>query len=287
MSRVCSRAAESSAMVPQNSCSRDSVRQLVACGVGHGGALGRLEDAIAHVESVQSLRVPQREKIEALGARMDGLLRAARESERGSMSHDHSLVRRVAQCLDDSRDVLSVSGAEEWGHFLDHAEYEMALEGLVLELIASDSMPRRFDGNAWESLGRDLGLEQESVWDEDFWRKFQVWKESCVRRLLVDAPLDRLADQGQVDACLSAQPHRKRFSWCRRSDLCWVGMPLAVYAALMSQATYAPGTVVDLLLVTCAFWGAGAVFFHRDQASPAAQLRLSHRQFPRAQRVRA
>jgi len=93
------------------------------------------------------------------------------------MSHSESLGERVAQCLSDSRDVLGGDAVKEAAHFLNHGEYEMAFEGLVLELIAVGLAPSSFDANAWVSLGRELGLEQESVLDGEFWQKFQTWKD--------------------------------------------------------------------------------------------------------------
>ena len=92
------------------------------------------------------------------------------------MNVDRSLSARVASCFEDARDVLGQDAIKEVTHFLKNGEYEMAFEGLVLELIATGGIPTGFVANAWESLGRELGLQQESVFDGEFWSKFGEWR---------------------------------------------------------------------------------------------------------------
>lgn len=59
--------------------------------------------------------------------------------------------------------------------FFLHDEYEMAFEGLVLELIRQDIHPKQKDINHWVSCGKIFDLESKSIFDEDFMTKMKRW----------------------------------------------------------------------------------------------------------------
>lgn len=56
-------------------------------------------------------------------------------------------------------------------HFLSHDEYEMGYEGLFIEMIKSNYVPSRDEAAEYLKIGRDLGLDRESVFDPEFWEK--------------------------------------------------------------------------------------------------------------------
>ncbi|MFW8584364.1 hypothetical protein ACOJBM_03835 [Rhizobium beringeri] len=60
------------------------------------------------------------------------------------------------------------------GLYLDNREYEMAFEGLFLELIKSRKTIKL---NAIECIGmaRQLKLDKETVFDHQFWSKFETY----------------------------------------------------------------------------------------------------------------
>lgn len=87
----------------------------------------------------------------------------------------------VTLLFNDCRGVLSQDGAAEVQHYIEHGEDEMAFEGLALELIKQDAIPRNFDFSIWERVGRELGLHEESVFDGDFWFKFMSWGKRHTR----------------------------------------------------------------------------------------------------------
>lgn len=62
-------------------------------------------------------------------------------------------------------------------HYLDHSEYEMAFEGLFIELMKANAAVEKNEKEAYFKLGRDLGLDEDSVFDGDFWEKFKVYLE--------------------------------------------------------------------------------------------------------------
>ena len=65
---------------------------------------------------------------------------------------------------DDSRESVQ--------HYLDHSEYEMAFEGLFIELMALKLETYDIEFNSYVELGKVLGLKEESIFDADFWMKF-------------------------------------------------------------------------------------------------------------------
>lgn len=55
-------------------------------------------------------------------------------------------------------------------HYIEHDEYEMALEGLCLELMGMSEFTSE-DREICKRLSMQLGLNRESVFDPEFWQK--------------------------------------------------------------------------------------------------------------------
>lgn len=90
----------------------------------------------------------------------------------------------VRSCVEASANVLSSEGLKEVRHFLEHGEYEMAFEGLVLELIQNDATPTGFSASKWLSVAEGLGLRVESVVVGNFWAQLAAWVASREGRRL-------------------------------------------------------------------------------------------------------
>ena len=73
-----------------------------------------------------------------------------------------------------SRADLDAESVEVIGLYLDNREYEMAFEGLFLELIKSGKTIKL---NTSECMGmaRQLKLDKETVFDYQFWPKFEAF----------------------------------------------------------------------------------------------------------------
>ena len=82
---------------------------------------------------------------------------------------------RVRVLYEASAPLLSEDAAKGVLHYLEHGEPEMALEGLVLELIAANAAPAGIEFTVWEALARELHLDDEPIFDGEFWRKFTDW----------------------------------------------------------------------------------------------------------------
>ena len=76
------------------------------------------------------------------------------------------------------RDILPEDAIKEVDHFFGHGEYEMAFEGLVIELMKADVVPHNYDYDEWCTLMRSLKLDDESSFDGEFWSKFLVWGQT-------------------------------------------------------------------------------------------------------------
>lgn len=58
-------------------------------------------------------------------------------------------------------------------HFIDHDEYEMAYEGLFIDLMDIRFDPNEINVDIYRKIGEDLNLNEESVFDEGFLEKFE------------------------------------------------------------------------------------------------------------------
>jgi hypothetical protein len=74
-----------------------------------------------------------------------------------------------------SENILSSDDLEGVLHYLDHGEYEMSFEGLVIEFYTTRKYPTNFNYEKWKELAISFGLDKESVFDERFWDKFNEW----------------------------------------------------------------------------------------------------------------
>jgi hypothetical protein len=57
-------------------------------------------------------------------------------------------------------------------HYLDHDEYEMAFEGLFLDLMKENTCIDKKILIECISIGKELNIDQSSVFDSEFWTKF-------------------------------------------------------------------------------------------------------------------
>ncbi|TRC99622.1 hypothetical protein FJV76_16945 [Mesorhizobium sp. WSM4303] len=60
-------------------------------------------------------------------------------------------------------------------HFLDAREFEMAFEGLFIDLFKSKRPPIALNLNECEAMARLLKLDENPTFDGDFWAKFETY----------------------------------------------------------------------------------------------------------------
>lgn len=61
-------------------------------------------------------------------------------------------------------------------HYLSHAEYEMAFEGLFIAIMKLDTVPP-IDWRQSVEMAKKLKLNEESIYEEDFWSRFSKYSE--------------------------------------------------------------------------------------------------------------
>ncbi|MBP0595964.1 hypothetical protein J8I87_41385 [Paraburkholderia sp. LEh10] len=74
--------------------------------------------------------------------------------------------------------VLDDETLESVRHFIEHDEYEMAYEGLFIELMKVHFNPQDIDMEGCLRIGELLGLSRESIFDGDFWVHLKSYVES-------------------------------------------------------------------------------------------------------------
>jgi hypothetical protein len=60
-------------------------------------------------------------------------------------------------------------------HYIDHHEFEMAFEGLFIEIMKEDKWRHNKSLSFYLNLGIILSLDKESVFEVDFWSKLIKW----------------------------------------------------------------------------------------------------------------
>ncbi|WP_052559462.1 hypothetical protein [Enhygromyxa salina] len=78
----------------------------------------------------------------------------------------------AAAILAEHADKLGVKTIDSVNHYLDHEEYEMAVEGLCLDLLSLDDA--EVDWPRCVSLASVVGLDKVSVFDSEFWSKLSA-----------------------------------------------------------------------------------------------------------------
>jgi hypothetical protein len=81
----------------------------------------------------------------------------------------------LEELINMSKSILSSEGLAGVKHYLEHGEYEMSFEGLVIELYTTKMYPINFIFTEWKELGLAFGLDKETVFDEKFWGSFIEW----------------------------------------------------------------------------------------------------------------
>ncbi len=80
------------------------------------------------------------------------------------------IVARISKILEETENLLSAEAIGFVQDYLFHDEYEIAFEGLCLELIEQDLLTTSNIGECLE-LAQELRLNEESVLKDDFWTR--------------------------------------------------------------------------------------------------------------------
>lgn len=84
---------------------------------------------------------------------------------------ENKLLELITYC----KEFLDKESISEVMHFFNHDEYEMALEGLVIEMIKANKYPKNFSIDKITELLIHYHLNIESVFDCNFWKNYTEW----------------------------------------------------------------------------------------------------------------
>ncbi len=82
---------------------------------------------------------------------------------------------RLIELITACQEYLVQEAINEVMHFYEHGEYEMALEGVLIEMIQKKKFPKKITMEAINDLVIFYRLNVESVFDYCFWDKYQKW----------------------------------------------------------------------------------------------------------------
>ncbi|MBQ5675460.1 MAG: hypothetical protein IIV45_10350 [Lachnospiraceae bacterium] len=77
--------------------------------------------------------------------------------------------------IKDCETFLDEESLKEVMHFYLHGEYEMSLEGLMIEMINGKNYPTNISVDSIKELVVHYRLNTESVFCYNFWEKFSEW----------------------------------------------------------------------------------------------------------------
>ena len=77
--------------------------------------------------------------------------------------------------IQDCEPYLDEVSIREVMHFFAHGEYEMSLEGLMIEMIKRQKYPCNISTNSIKELVVHYRLNEESVFLHNFWEMFSEW----------------------------------------------------------------------------------------------------------------
>ncbi|MDY6930104.1 MAG: MafI family immunity protein [Pseudomonadota bacterium] len=84
---------------------------------------------------------------------------------------------RIQTLLNRFVGLLDTETVESVQHYLDHSEYELAFEGLFIELMKVDAVLEKDESEIYLKLAMELGLDRDSVFDGKFWEKFKAFMD--------------------------------------------------------------------------------------------------------------
>lgn len=82
---------------------------------------------------------------------------------------------KMYELILDCKIYLDEETINEVMHFYMHGEYEMALEGLLIEMIKISKYPENVSREEIVELTVFYRLNIESVFDYNFWERFLEW----------------------------------------------------------------------------------------------------------------
>ena len=83
--------------------------------------------------------------------------------------------RELLDLINVCEDILNKGAKDEIWHYYTHGEFEMALEGLLIEVCDKETYPHNYDISKIIELATHYKLNEDSVFDNHIWKKIIKW----------------------------------------------------------------------------------------------------------------
>lgn len=91
------------------------------------------------------------------------------------------IFKQIGIYIEESRSCLNEEQIEAVLEYYNHGEYEMAFEGLLIELISNNSYPNCFSFENWVQVGKYCKINISANFDDTLWDKFLEWGQIYVK----------------------------------------------------------------------------------------------------------
>jgi hypothetical protein len=91
------------------------------------------------------------------------------------MNEDTDLYKEIGLYIKNSKPYLDDEQINAILEYYNHGEYEMAFEGLLIELISINKYPNDFSFNNWLQVGKLCKIDTLASFDDTIWNRFLVW----------------------------------------------------------------------------------------------------------------
>ncbi|TBM16195.1 hypothetical protein EYY86_07760 [Hafnia paralvei] len=98
------------------------------------------------------------------------------KNEEREINHSE-LYNSTVYLLNIYADILDPDTYSSVIHYLEHGEYEMACEGLFIDLIEANFQPQKIDIEYYLKILIKLNLNNESIFNADFWKYLNNYLE--------------------------------------------------------------------------------------------------------------
>jgi hypothetical protein len=99
-----------------------------------------------------------------------------------TLDHWNNILSQANNIMSLCKPYLSDETITAVQHYLDHDEYEMAIEGLFIDIMQLPIAPESLDSKTCIELAKSVELDKESVFRDDFWAKFLEFCHSKLKQ---------------------------------------------------------------------------------------------------------
>ena len=85
--------------------------------------------------------------------------------------------KQIGIYIEQSKSCLNEEQIDAVLDYYNHGEYEMAFEGLMIELISNNCYPDCFSFTNWLQVGENCKINLYANFDDTIWNRFLEWAQ--------------------------------------------------------------------------------------------------------------